>query len=72
MGKLRLKKGAETGPSVKSLRDFRRRHGPVGEDEGILQVTWGVEAPLPEGCITARAEPEQKKARTPQGGEVGT
>lgn len=44
----------------------------MGEDEGILQVTWGVEVPLPKGCITAGVGQERGKARALQGGEAGT
>jgi len=44
----------------------------VCEDEGILQVTPGVEVPLIKGCITAGVGQEWGKARARQGGEAAT
>lgn len=44
-GKIKFKEAIrkKDGACKKSSRDFRSRHSPVGENEGILQVTWGVE-----------------------------
>lgn len=54
-GKIKFKKAIakKDGACLRSSRDFRSRHSPVGENGGILQVTWGVEVPLHTGCITA-------------------